>query len=226
MNEVRATRAYVAGLGTAGSLVAGAAVLFVLASAVVSFRGWPQVGAQPSAVAVVVQPSQVAAGSSTARRLLSAVAATRPAAPLGSASRSGSAVAGIAATGGRVTIISRPIGGGGGAGGGGGGQQGPPSGGGSGSGGTPPPGGVGGTVGGSVGGAVSSAGSNLGTTVTTVAGGLAHQVKRISPELGGIVSGAGQAVGGTISSSTGAAGSGAASAGKAVGGLLGGLTHH
>ena len=76
MTQVRATRAYVAGLGTAGSLLAGAAILFVLASAVVSFRGWPQVGAQPSAASVVVSPTQVASGSSTSQRLLAAVAAS------------------------------------------------------------------------------------------------------------------------------------------------------
>ena len=54
MSQVRATRAYIAGFGTAGSLLAGAAVMFVLASAVVSFRGWPQVGGQPSAPTVLV----------------------------------------------------------------------------------------------------------------------------------------------------------------------------
>ena len=54
MSQVRATRAYIAGFGTAGSLLAGAAVMFVLASAVVSFRGWPQVGGQPSAPTVFV----------------------------------------------------------------------------------------------------------------------------------------------------------------------------
>ncbi len=41
---MRATRAYIAGFGTAGSLLAGAAIAFVLASAVVAVRGWPQIG--------------------------------------------------------------------------------------------------------------------------------------------------------------------------------------
>ena len=54
MTEVRATRAYVAGFGTAGSLVAGAAMLFVLASAIVSFRGWPQLSAHPAAPTIVL----------------------------------------------------------------------------------------------------------------------------------------------------------------------------
>ena len=40
---MRLTRAYMAGFGTAGSLLAGASVLFVMATAVVSYRGWPQV---------------------------------------------------------------------------------------------------------------------------------------------------------------------------------------
>src|ERR1700704_3495612 len=60
MTRVRATRAYIAGVGTAGSLLAGAAVMFVLASAVVSFRGWPQVGDQassaPAGVRAVIPP--------------------------------------------------------------------------------------------------------------------------------------------------------------------------
>jgi len=49
-----------AGFGTAGSLLAGAAVAFVLVSAVVAFRGWPQVGDQspPTAVVVASQPVQ------------------------------------------------------------------------------------------------------------------------------------------------------------------------
>jgi hypothetical protein len=36
-----------AGFGTSGSLLAGAAVLFVLGSAIVAFRGWPQIGTGP-----------------------------------------------------------------------------------------------------------------------------------------------------------------------------------
>src|SRR5512140_1829231 len=121
MPKVRATRAYVAGLGTAGSLLAGAAVLFVIASAVVSFRGWPQVGAQPSAVSVGVSPSRVASSSSTTRRLLAAVAATRTAARTSAAVGSGRVAAPHGtAPGTSVTIISH-LGGNGG-----GGPQGPP----------------------------------------------------------------------------------------------------
>src|SRR5712675_342516 len=52
--QVRASRAYLAGFGTTGSLLAGAALLFLLASAIVSFKGWPQVGAPSSPIAVAV----------------------------------------------------------------------------------------------------------------------------------------------------------------------------
>src|SRR4051794_15922857 len=38
---MRTTRAFLAGFGTTGSLLAAAACLFVVASAVVAFRGWP-----------------------------------------------------------------------------------------------------------------------------------------------------------------------------------------
>ena len=46
MKRVRTTRAYLAGFGTAGSLLAAAAVLFIVASAVVSFRGFPEISRQ------------------------------------------------------------------------------------------------------------------------------------------------------------------------------------
>jgi hypothetical protein len=42
-HKVRATRAYLAGFGTSGSLLVGAAAMFVLASAIVAFHGWPSV---------------------------------------------------------------------------------------------------------------------------------------------------------------------------------------
>src|SRR5947209_11799512 len=76
-------RGYLAGFGTSGSLLAGAAVMFILASALVAFRGWPHVGAQPSPGEVVVAPRPTAAiGTPAARRLdvIGAVPATRTAA--------------------------------------------------------------------------------------------------------------------------------------------------
>ncbi len=72
--RVRAMRAYLAGLGTAGSLVAGAALLFVLASAFVAFHGWPKVGTEPAPAAVVVSPAQPAGAPSPAGRRLAVLA--------------------------------------------------------------------------------------------------------------------------------------------------------
>src|SRR5947209_5197477 len=53
-------RAYLASLGTGGSLVAGAALLFVFASALVSWSGWPHVGSSSPTVSVVL-PARVGA---------------------------------------------------------------------------------------------------------------------------------------------------------------------
>jgi hypothetical protein len=41
---MRSTRALIAGLGTTGSLVAAAAGVFLVASAVIAFKGWPGAG--------------------------------------------------------------------------------------------------------------------------------------------------------------------------------------
>lgn len=71
---VRATRAYVAGFGTSGSLLAGAAVLFLLGSAIVAFRGWPQIGTGPATSNVSAAP--VAFASHPSRRLIQALART------------------------------------------------------------------------------------------------------------------------------------------------------
>jgi hypothetical protein len=70
---VRATRAYLAGLGTSGSLLAGAALVFVLGSAIVAFRGWPQISTGPASVVVAAahpaaQPSRVARRLATVLR--------------------------------------------------------------------------------------------------------------------------------------------------------------
>lgn len=65
-----AARAYLAGIGTSGSLLAGAALMFFVASALVAFRGWPHVAAQPSPGEVVVAPRPaVPTASPVARRL-------------------------------------------------------------------------------------------------------------------------------------------------------------
>ncbi len=41
---MRTTRAFIAGIGTTGSLVAAAACVFLVASAVIAFKGWPGTG--------------------------------------------------------------------------------------------------------------------------------------------------------------------------------------
>ena len=66
---MRATRAYMAGFGTAGSLLAGAAILFVLASTFVAFHGWPNIGGQGSSVSLNVSAPRSPAGSATQSRL-------------------------------------------------------------------------------------------------------------------------------------------------------------
>src|SRR5436305_4745651 len=73
--EVRATRAYIASFGTAGSLVAGAAVVFVLASAVVGFRGWPSVAGSSQPVTVEPASSTGRASHGAAKGLSVSVAA-------------------------------------------------------------------------------------------------------------------------------------------------------
>ena len=82
---MRATRAYIAGFGTAGSVLAGCAVLFVVASAVVAFNGWPKIAAQAAPVALQLDaPAQCAgiAGRSSAGAAARAATAAAPAAPL------------------------------------------------------------------------------------------------------------------------------------------------
>jgi hypothetical protein len=91
----RATRAYLAGIGTSGSLLAGAALMFVLGSALVAFHGWPHVAAQPSPGEVVVSPSSATAGSPVARRLAFITAA----AAAGGAGAPGSGAPGRGVTG-------------------------------------------------------------------------------------------------------------------------------
>ena len=67
---MRAPRAYLAGFGTSGSLLTGAALLFILASAFIGFHGWPQVGDSPATVAVSVPRAPVGTTTSAASRSL------------------------------------------------------------------------------------------------------------------------------------------------------------
>jgi hypothetical protein len=65
--RVRATRAYLAGLGTAGTLVLAASMLFILGSAMVAFNGWPKLdGANSPATQFLTAHSS--AGASGHRR--------------------------------------------------------------------------------------------------------------------------------------------------------------
>jgi hypothetical protein len=91
---VRVSPAYIAGFGTAGSLLAGAAVLFVLATGLVGFRGWPTSvggGSLPRAVVSLNQPPL--GGSRPARRLQAGAAADATGAP-GAGRRLGGSAAG------------------------------------------------------------------------------------------------------------------------------------
>ena len=95
---MRATRGYLAGFGTSGSLLAGAAAMFVLASAIVAFQGWPQVGGQPAPVSVSVRSASVGSAPSRAGRLLTAATARGAA----------TAVAGTAANGAAPGRVAQP----------------------------------------------------------------------------------------------------------------------
>jgi len=114
----RVARAYLAGFGTSGSLLIGLALMFIVASTLVAFHGWPHVGAQPSPGEVVVSPQPAAAtGSAVARRLVAVPAAGIPAAapPSGAiAADAGGGARGIATPGapgsiGRPVSTSRPV---------------------------------------------------------------------------------------------------------------------
>ena len=81
---MRVTTAYTAGFGTAGSVLAGCAVLFVVASAVVAFHGWPTIAGQPaSAVLRLDGPVPASAGSGVTRRLAPLLAAASTATQTG-----------------------------------------------------------------------------------------------------------------------------------------------
>jgi trimeric autotransporter adhesin len=67
IRPMRAHRAYLAGFGSSGSLLAGAAALFVVASAIIAFHGWPQVATGPASTDVAAP--RAAGGSPATRRL-------------------------------------------------------------------------------------------------------------------------------------------------------------
>ncbi len=235
MHHVRATRAYIAGFGTAGSLLAGAAIVFFFASAVVSFRGWPQVGAQATPVAVIAGQSR-ASSSLTRVRQFTAAASGQTGSVAGQTA-SGTGPAGLRLAFGQsqtATVVVTRLG-----------SHGahrasftattpsappvstPP---------TPTPCSTCGrpTLGATLGAAtqavtttlgstVAGAGSQLGSVVTGLTGAVAGNLGAVSPGLGGIVGGTGQALGGTVGSSTGTLGATLTGVGK---GLRGILTRH
>ena len=208
---MRVTRAYIAGFGTAGSLLAGAALVFVLASGVVAFRGWPQVGDTVAPVSVVVPHARTETESSNARRLTAAVAtfAQAPAAaarstrqrtlgtggPAGAAPTSGAPRHPLSLSPGPAapTTPSQP--------------------------GTPPSAGcltcavvvpptqvttlVQGATN-AVGSTVKQTGQSLGSSVNSLAGTVAHKLAPVSPALAGTVQGTGSALGKTMTNATGA----------------------
>src|SRR5438874_1343303 len=65
----------VVAVAAAGPLRAGAAIVFPLASAVVAFNGWPQIGSQPSAPAVLVSHQRTPLDAQSSHRLQAASAA-------------------------------------------------------------------------------------------------------------------------------------------------------
>jgi hypothetical protein len=91
---VHGARAYLAGAGTTGSLLAVAALVFIVASALVAFRGWPHVAAATSPGEVVVSPHQAGSTATLAARRLAFVAGAPGAGGPGRGGAGGAAGAG------------------------------------------------------------------------------------------------------------------------------------
>jgi hypothetical protein len=235
MVKMRVTRAYLAGFGTTGSLLAGVAVLFVAASAVVSFHGWPSFGlpAQPAALVRLRDPASTPAPSATLRRLIAAARRVSAGVP----ARSRTSRAGGRGRAGRSAVLARTgraqhqsssSGGHGGSGGhqgsGGHGQK-PP-----GSGPVTPPNPAGSLLGntvkavtGGVATTLGSTGSALGSTTSSLTGALGKILSNVSPALGSTVSGAGKALSSTVSGTTSGLGGAVGAIGQKLGSGLGGL---
>lgn len=108
----RSARGYLAGFGTSGSLLAVAALLFIVASAMVAFRGWPHAGGQPSPGEVVISPRPTAAARSPVSRRLAAISAAPASAAAGTRGAAGTgAHPGIGRGGGSAPhgSIGRPV---------------------------------------------------------------------------------------------------------------------
>jgi hypothetical protein len=229
---LRALRAYLPGFGTAGSLLAGAVLMFVVASALVAFRGWPHVGAQPSPGEVVVNPAPTAAAGSTSGRRLAAFTAgpaaglARPRAapgPRGLPGRGRAPAATPHQSLGRPVSASRPVPS---AGGGGGTVSACPAGGCGLPAGTAQPGGaVSGPTQpvqqvikqttGALGGVVAGTGNQVGSVVQQTSGAVAGAVQPVSPPAAGVVDGVGAGAAKTVTGVT-----------QTLAGALSGLQHH
>lgn len=231
MAHVRATRAYIAGFGTAGSLLAGAAIVFFFASAVVSFRGWPQVGGQATPVAVLAGHERPASSHTQVRRFAAVISgpAARATGPVAATAAASSRVASARQT--TAILAATPVGSPGGhrpsftsTTPGAPGVSTPPA--------TPPCGTCGApTLGTALGAATQAATNTLGTTVASAGGQLGSVVSGLTGVLGGrlgalsssaaqIVSGTGRALGGTLGSATGNLGGALSGAGKGLSGIL------
>lgn len=214
-NRVRATRGYLAGFGTSGSLLAGAAVLFVVGSAFVAFRGWPQIATGPATTAVAA--AQPAVPTRVGRRLAAVLSGRRAG---GLTSRT------------RVVGHRRSARGAGGVAGGTapssvGGPGGSASGRGSAASVAAPCAGSCGQqasqnlvarLTGAVAQEVSIIGADAGSQVQAASGSAAGIVGGTSPQAGSAVQTVGDGAGSTVSGSAGAAGSAVAQAGNAPGG--------
>jgi len=232
---LRGARGYLPGFGTAGSLLAGAVLMFVVASALVAFRGWPHVGAQPSPGEVVVSPAPVAAaaGSTSARRLAAFTVA--PAAALGRRAAGAPAPAtrrlprgrrggttGPSHSLGRPVTASRPIAGSTGGGGtvsscraSGCGVAAAPQPGSGASAPTQPVKQVIGQTTGALGGVLTGTGNQVGSVAQRTTGAVAGAVQPVSPPAAGAVSGVGNGAAKTVTGVT-----------QTIAGALSGLTHH
>jgi hypothetical protein len=199
--------AYIAGFGTAGSLLAGAAMVFTLASAVVAFNGWPQIGSQPTPAAVLVSQQRTSLDAGALRRLRTASATLAPTGPAAGRGAAGTGPAGPGSAlgpspAGNGEVISN-----GAHGIGGGGQPtgtptspvAPPGAPctGCGSGSSPTLGSTVTQATGAVGGAVNSTTGSVGQTATSVTGstGAGQVVSGVGATVGGLVTGSGPTVG-------------------------------
>jgi hypothetical protein len=237
---LRGARGYLPGFGTAGSLLAGAVLMFIVASALVAFRGWPHVGAQSSPGEVVVSPSPTAAaGSASARRLAAfttgpAAGVGRPAGPAAHAPAPATAAPRLPGAGravttgpprslGRPVTVSRPVAT---AGSGGGTVSSCPAAGCGVPAGTAQPGSAGSgptqpvqqvikQTTGVLGGVVSGTGSQVGSVVQQTTGAVAGAVQPVSPPAAGVVSSVGSGAAKTVTGVT-----------QTIAGTLSGLTKH